>query len=46
MKKGVVLVAGAGPGIGMSICKRFAREGYKVCAVRRNKDAALLDGYV
>lgn len=29
------LVVGAGPGLGASICRRFAREGHTICAVRR-----------
>ena len=36
--RGVCLVAGAGPGIGQAVARRFAREGFRVVAVRRNKD--------
>jgi NAD(P)-dependent dehydrogenase (short-subunit alcohol dehydrogenase family) len=33
-----LLVAGAGPGLGKSVAKRFAREGYAVALAARNKD--------
>ena len=29
------LVVGAGPGLGGALCRRFAREGYTICGVRR-----------
>ena len=29
------LIVGAGPGLGGALCRRFAREGYTVCGVRR-----------
>ncbi|MDG2308592.1 MAG: SDR family oxidoreductase [Candidatus Binatia bacterium] len=29
------LVIGAGPGLGASICRRFGREGFTICGVRR-----------
>jgi len=34
----VCLVAGAGPGIGQSVAKRFIKEGFTVIAVRRSED--------
>ena len=37
-RRGVCLVAGAGPGIGQATARRFAREGFKIVAVRRNKE--------
>lgn len=33
---GAVLIAGAGPGIGAAVAKRFARAGYNIIAARRN----------
>ena len=36
--RSVCLIAGAGPGIGQAVAKRFAREGFTIVAVRRNKD--------
>lgn len=36
--KGVALVIGAGDGNGAAIAKRFAREGYIACVVRRSAD--------
>jgi len=41
LKKGVCLVAGAGPGIGLSVAKKFAREGLTVVVARRNKEEIL-----
>jgi len=35
---GVALVAGAGPGIGAAVARRFAREGLTVALARRNGD--------
>ena len=35
---GVCLIAGAGPGIGQAVARRFAKEGFTIVAVRRNKD--------
>eukprot|EP00092_Neocalanus_flemingeri_P006821 GFUD01007365.1.p1 GENE.GFUD01007365.1~~GFUD01007365.1.p1 ORF type:complete len:253 (+),score=77.53 GFUD01007365.1:51-809(+) len=34
----VLLIVGAGPGIGSSVAKQFAGQGYEVCVARRNKD--------
>ncbi len=36
---GVALVVGAGDALGGAIARRFAREGYTVCVVRRTADA-------
>ena len=41
MTKPVCLVAGAGAGIGGSVAKRFAREGYHVCLARRTDQQGL-----
>lgn len=35
---GVALVAGAGPGIGAAVARKFAREGFAVAVARRNGD--------
>ncbi len=45
MKKPVCLVVGAGAGIGGTVAKRFAREGYRTCLARRS-DKQGLDGLV
>ena len=44
-QKGVVLLIGAGDGIGAAVARRFAEGGYKVCIVRRDteKSAALVN---
>jgi len=36
--EGSVLVAGVGPGLGLAVARRFAREGYRVAMVARDKD--------
>lgn len=41
MTKPVCLVIGAGAGIGGNVAKRFAREGYHACLVRRSDKAGL-----
>ncbi|MEM9775314.1 MAG: SDR family oxidoreductase [Chloroflexota bacterium] len=38
-EKGVALVIGAGPGLGGAVARRFAAEGYTVCATRRKKES-------
>ena len=38
------VVVGAGPGIGLAVARRFAREGFAVGLIARRQDA--LDGYV
>ena len=43
-KKGVVLVVGAGAGLGGAVARRFARDGYTVCATRQYLER--LDGLV
>lgn len=43
MAKTIALV-GAGPGIGMAIARRFAREGYQIGLIARNRQS--LEGYV
>ncbi len=37
-KSQVALIVGAGDATGGAIAKRFAREGYAVCATRRDRD--------
>ncbi|WP_344653332.1 SDR family NAD(P)-dependent oxidoreductase [Cryptosporangium japonicum] len=39
-----VLIVGAGPGLGLSIARRFGRDGHPVALIARNQDR--LDGYV
>ena len=41
MGKPVVLILGAGAGIGGHVAKRFAREGYHACVARRSDKAGL-----
>ncbi len=41
MTKAVCLVIGAGAGIGGNVAKRFAREGYHACLVRRSDKEGL-----
>jgi NAD(P)-dependent dehydrogenase (short-subunit alcohol dehydrogenase family) len=45
MNTGVALIVGAGDALGSAIAKRFAAEGYVICAVRRSAEklAALTD---
>jgi NAD(P)-dependent dehydrogenase (short-subunit alcohol dehydrogenase family) len=35
---GSVLVAGVGPGLGLAVATRFARDGYRVAMLARNRD--------
>ncbi len=35
---GIVVVAGVGPGLGIAVATRFAREGYRVAMLARSKD--------
>ena len=37
----VCLIIGAGAGIGMSTSRRFAKDGYHICLVRRSDQAGL-----
>lgn len=39
----VAVVAGAGPGLGGSICRRFAREGFSIVGLRRRHGDELAD---
>lgn len=32
------VIIGAGPGLGMSIAKRFGKEGYKIVLIARNEN--------
>ena len=41
MTKPVCLVVGAGAGIGGNVAKRFARDGYYACLVRRTDQQRL-----
>lgn len=41
MGKPVVLILGAGAGIGGHVAIRFAREGYHACVARRSDKAGL-----
>jgi NAD(P)-dependent dehydrogenase (short-subunit alcohol dehydrogenase family) len=36
--EGSVLVAGAGPGLGLAVATRFARDGYRVAMLARSRD--------
>ena len=36
--EGCVLVAGVGPGLGLAVATRFAREGYRVAMLARSRD--------
>ena len=44
MEKPVIAVVGAGPGVGLAVARKFAREGYRVALVARRPEA--LDEYV
>lgn len=43
-KPGVCLVVGAGPGVGASVARAFAKEGLTVCVNRRPRNLAELEG--
>lgn len=43
MRKGICTIVGVGPGVGMAVARRFAREGYHVALVGRT--AASLESY-
>jgi NAD(P)-dependent dehydrogenase (short-subunit alcohol dehydrogenase family) len=45
MTKPVCLILGAGAGIGGHVAKRFAREGYHACLVRRADNAGACSIY-
>ena len=36
--EGSVLIAGVGPGLGLAVATRFARDGYRVAMLARNRD--------
>src|SRR5262249_33892483 len=46
MAGGTAIVVGVGPGLGLALAERFAREGFKVAAAARRQDAvaALVKG--
>jgi NAD(P)-dependent dehydrogenase (short-subunit alcohol dehydrogenase family) len=39
----LAVVAGVGPGMGLALARRFAREGYRIAMIARRRDA--LEGY-
>ena len=41
MKKPVILIIGAGAGIGGNVARRFAKDGYHACVARRSDGAGL-----
>ena len=43
MKKGSVVVVGAGPGLGSSLAKKFASKGHHVYVARRQRNEAQLE---
>ncbi len=43
MKKGSVVVVGAGPGLGSSLAKKFASKGHHVYVARRQRNVAQLE---
>jgi NAD(P)-dependent dehydrogenase (short-subunit alcohol dehydrogenase family) len=44
MQQAICAVVGAGPGIGLAVARRFARQGMRVALLARRPQA--LDGYV
>ena len=43
MKKGSVIIIGAGPGLGSSLARKFAKEGHHIFVARRERNASALD---
>ena len=43
MKKGSVIIVGAGPGLGSSLARKFAKEGHHVFVARRERNASALE---
>lgn len=41
---GICVIVGAGPGVGLAVARRFAREGFRIILLARRAEA--LDGYV
>ena len=42
MKKGSVIIVGAGPGLGSSLARKFAKEGHHVFVARRERNTSAL----